>query len=487
MKVLFIFKKPMNPSALQRSFYPPAIFILGLHTAASAFLYYLFSKAVGQTYALPSFVKWMALYVFLQLAASGALLRYYHYRRYWLPFSLGLLVIGASLCQYFIMYHLVVLRMPNRFYIPIVFVVLGSNLLYGISILFTKAAKRPFFRAAGGLTVVLGIILLLTLALGLNAQDAQLKLMVEKVYTWASWAGLLVPVLLGLNFWREFKESGEKTETPFRRALPLRVALNTLMAVAAVTALVFAVRLSRQIDQEAGTALQPAQVSAMEKARAERFEAHTYVNRSGDTLRYRLMKPLNYDAQQKYPLVVCLHHGGAHGRDNVRQVEGSDAPFLAHYLNREKYPAFLFVPQCPQESSWQSPAVELLVMEAIGVLEDTFPIDVSRRYVMGTSGGGYGTWHLIGTHPGVFAAAIPRCGMGNLKLAPKMVQVPIWAFHGEKDELVPVRGSQEMIAAIRKAGGQPRYTEFPNAGHDIHSAFQETPGVLDWLFTQQRK
>jgi predicted peptidase len=199
------------------------------------------------------------------------------------------------------------------------------------------------------------------------------------------------------------------------------------------------------------------------------------------------MKPLNDDPSRKYPLVVCLHHGGARGRDNVRQVENSDAPFLAHYLHREKYPAFLFVPQCPQESTWQSPAVELLVMETIEALEQAFPIDAKRRYVMGTSLGGYGTWHLIGTHPDAFAAAIPRCGAGNSALAPNMVQVPVWAFHGVKDEDVPVRGSREMIEAIRKAGGQPRYTEFADAGHDIHRPFEETPGVLDWLFAQHRE
>ncbi len=477
----------MNPSALQRRFYLPAIFILGLHTAASAFYYYVFSRAGGQTYVLPSFPSWMVLFVLLQLAAAGVMLWYYHYRRYQLTFAAELLVILASLCQYFILYQLVIVKSSNRFYIPAAFVVLGANTLYGISILFTRAGKRPFLRAAGGLTAVLGGIFLFTLVWGLNTQDAHLKVRLEKAYIWASWVGLLIPVLFGLNFWWEYKESGEKTATTSPGASPLRVALNTLMVVAAVTALVFVVRLGHRINREAVTAVQPAPVSAMEEARAKRFEAHTYVNRAGDTLRYRLMKPFNYDPAKKYPLVVCLHHGGAHGRDNVRQVENSDAPFLAHYLNREKYPAFLFVPQCPQESNWQSPTIELLVMEAIGVLEKAFPIDASRRYVMGTSGGGYGTWHLIGAYPGVFAAAIPRCGAGNPALAPNLVKLPVWAFHGEKDEAVPVRGSREMVTAIRKAGGQPRYTEFPNAGHDIHTAFQETPGVLDWLFAQQLK
>ncbi len=87
----------------------------------------------------------------------------------------------------------------------------------------------------------------------------------------------------------------------------------------------------------------------------------------------------------------------------------------------------------------------------------------------------------------MFAAAIPICGGGDPDLGSNMVKVAVWAFHGEKDPLVPVSGSRDMIEAIRKAGGNPGYTEFDNAGHDIGRQFQDTPGVLGWLFAQQRK
>jgi len=209
-------------------------------------------------------------------------------------------------------------------------------------------------------------------------------------------------------------------------------------------------------------------------------------------MRYRLMKPLDYDAKNKYPLVVWLHHGGAPGTDNFRQIEGSGAAqLLSEPVNRKKYPAFLFVPQCPPGSSWGGnssyPAVDSLVFETISALEKEFDIDVKRRYVTGVSMGGFGTWHFICTRPKMFAAAIPVCGGGDPGLAQNIANEPIWAFHGRKDRSVPVKLSRDMIEAIKKAGGNPRYTEFPDEGHNIWNEVNNTPGLLDWLFAQKRE
>ncbi|WP_163381538.1 dienelactone hydrolase family protein [Cyclobacterium sp. SYSU L10401] len=171
-------------------------------------------------------------------------------------------------------------------------------------------------------------------------------------------------------------------------------------------------------------------------------------------------------------------------------MDGSwTAQLLAKSKNREKYPSFLFVPQCPPGSSWgvvpNLPVMDDLVFEAIKALETEFPIDETRRYVMGESLGGYGSWHFISTQPKMFAAAIPICGGGDPTLANRIVEVPIWAFHGAKDRIVPVEGSRKMISAIKEAGGNPRYTEFANEGHIISESFQKTEGLLDWVFAQQ--
>ncbi|GLU55527.1 hypothetical protein Dfri01_49880 [Dyadobacter frigoris] len=230
----------------------------------------------------------------------------------------------------------------------------------------------------------------------------------------------------------------------------------------------------------------PNQISEKAKGMASLFEARNYVNGNSDTLRYRFMKPLDYNPQNKYPLVVLLHHGGAHGTDNIIQVEGSDASLFSNYVNKRKYPAFLFIPQCPQNINWADPAMSQLTFEAIGDLEKQFSVDVKRRYVIGISGGGMGSWYFIGTHPEMFAAAIPMCGGTDVGLSDKMTDVAVWAFHGDKDPLAPVSSTRSIIAGIKKAGGHPKYTEFPNAGHNIGRQVQQTHGLLDWLFSQKK-
>jgi predicted peptidase len=197
--------------------------------------------------------------------------------------------------------------------------------------------------------------------------------------------------------------------------------------------------------------------------------------------------------------VVGLHGGGVRGTNNKSQIAGCvPAQVLSEQVNRKKYPSFVFVPQCPDGYNWGGyhnhpamidPSIDSLVFEAIYALEDKLSIDKRRCYVTGESLGGYGTWHFICLHPEMFAAAIPISGAGDPGLAPKIVDIPVWAFHGKQDGIVSVRGTRDMIDAIRKAGGSPRYTELPSAGHGMgYLVFINpgTPGLLEWLFEQRK-
>jgi predicted peptidase len=216
-----------------------------------------------------------------------------------------------------------------------------------------------------------------------------------------------------------------------------------------------------------------------------------YKQTNGKALPYRLMLPINYDSTKTYPLVVCLHGSSGCGSDNYKQVVTAlPAYMLSADSIRSKYPAFLLVPQCPLKSTWGGiaglPSVDSLVIETIQFLQDKFPIDKNRMYVTGNSLGGYGTWHLIGHHPEMFAAAVPICGSGDPELAPNMMNIPIWAFHGTKDQNVPVSGSRNVIEAIKKAGGKPLYTEFPDEAHDITKKVIDTRELVGWLFSQSK-
>jgi predicted peptidase len=218
------------------------------------------------------------------------------------------------------------------------------------------------------------------------------------------------------------------------------------------------------------------------------------------SLPYRLMKPADYDKASRYPLVVFLHGAGERGTDNDKQLVHGVAEF-ARAANRKKYPCFLIAPQCPDGKRWvevdwsakshtqplepSEPA--RLVLGSIEAVKKEFSIDTKRIYLTGLSMGGFGTWDLLARQPKLFAAAIPICGGGDPATAKKIAKIPIWAFHGDRDGAVIPQRSREMMAALEKAGGKPKYTEYRGVGHDSWTRTYRDPAVLAWLFQQKQK
>ena len=223
------------------------------------------------------------------------------------------------------------------------------------------------------------------------------------------------------------------------------------------------------------------------------FVARVYRN-ARETMPYRLFIPNEYNRQQKYPLMVWLHGAEGRGNDNLAQIRGDQIPGTHTWTKPEiqaKYPAFVLVPQ--DSGGWGQPSYLsrdtltgplVLVVDIVDSLKSEFSIDPKRIYVAGQSLGGMATWDLISKRPELFAAAIPLCGSGNPARAARLVNLPLWAFHGDADISIPVAGSRQMIAAVQKAGGHPRYTEYKGVGHDIWSRAFAEPGLVDWLFAQ---
>ncbi len=230
------------------------------------------------------------------------------------------------------------------------------------------------------------------------------------------------------------------------------------------------------------------------------MEKTTYKDAAGKVLRYRLLKPDNYDPKQSYPLVVFLHGAGERGDDNTKQLIHGVAEF-AKPENRKLHPCFLVAPQCPAGQKWsdvdwgadshkmpQEPAEPArLVLELIAAMQKDYSIDKKRIYITGLSMGGFGTWDLIARKPDLFAAAVPVCGGGDEATAPAIAKLPIWAFHGAKDTVVKPSRSVHMIDAIKKAGGDPKYTEYPNVGHDSWVKAYQDPEMMKWLFSQKKE
>ncbi|MEA3210723.1 MAG: hypothetical protein QOE70_3780 [Chthoniobacter sp.] len=231
----------------------------------------------------------------------------------------------------------------------------------------------------------------------------------------------------------------------------------------------------------------------------EAFEARTFTDAAGATLGYRLLKPRDYDAKQKYPLILFLHGAGERGVDNAAQLKHG-APLFVKPEVRDKYPCFVVAPQCPPEQKWadvdwgsdtpkQPEKVSAPMALALGALEAVqkeFSIDPDRLYVTGLSMGGYGTWDLVTRLPERWAAAAPVCGGGDKAFAARAKAIPLWAFHGLEDKTVKPARTREMIEAIVAAGGAPLLSEYPYTGHDSWTTAYGEPELLPWLFAQKR-
>lgn len=229
------------------------------------------------------------------------------------------------------------------------------------------------------------------------------------------------------------------------------------------------------------------------------YEPREYVGANNQSLKYRLLKPYQYSFGKKYPLIIFLHGAGERGSDNLITLKHGAKDF-ADEARRKEFPAYVLVPQCPKEKKWsevdwskesstlpdQASDTMQLLKELVDEMVENAGIDTDRIYITGLSMGGYGTWDAIARYPNFFAAAAPICGGGDPKTVDRFRNLPIWCFHGAKDPVVKVIRSQEMIDAIKKAGGNPRYTEYPDLQHDSWTVTYKNPEFYTWLFAQRK-
>lgn len=229
------------------------------------------------------------------------------------------------------------------------------------------------------------------------------------------------------------------------------------------------------------------------------FEASEYINDAGDTLRYRILLPEEFEEGLNYPLVLFLHGMGERGSDNKSQLEWGVGAFAEENF-RKDHPAIVIAPQAPDDDYWANldwrnegtglmdEATKPLQMayDLILKLSDDMPVDTNRLYITGLSMGGFGTWDLITRYSDTFAAAMPVCGGGDPTKAHVLTGLPIWNFHGALDDVVPPDLSRDMINAIREAGGTPGYTEYPDVDHFSWIPAYNDRFALDWLFKQKK-
>lgn len=225
-----------------------------------------------------------------------------------------------------------------------------------------------------------------------------------------------------------------------------------------------------------------------------------------DTLAYRILMPENFDPAKQYPVLFFLHGSGERGNDNTSQLTHGGNLFLKPEL-RAKFPAIIIFPQCPEESFWsnvkfnEQDAAERFTflkggkpskaMKAlIGLVDQTVKKDYvnpKQVYVGGLSMGGMGTFELLRRKRKTFAAAFSICGADDIRNVNKFKHIPLWIFHGAKDDVVNPKYSIAIANQLKIIGKEVKVTIYPEANHNSwDNAFAESE-LFPWLFEHQKK
>jgi predicted peptidase len=223
------------------------------------------------------------------------------------------------------------------------------------------------------------------------------------------------------------------------------------------------------------------------------FVDKTYKGPDGTEHKYVLFVPHNYKKDTPTPTILFLHGAGETKPKEGAKTKGTpkmpvEVGIGPAIKKREKtFPFLTIIPQAPTFGWGAGSAGAKMALGILEQVEKEYSVDPKRVYLTGLSMGGMGTWSLAVTMPDKWAAIVPICGRGDPKQAEKIKDLPTWAFHGDADPAVNVSGSRDMIAAIKKAGGDPKYTEYPGVGHNSWDKAYDTNELYEWLLKQHKK
>jgi predicted peptidase len=213
---------------------------------------------------------------------------------------------------------------------------------------------------------------------------------------------------------------------------------------------------------------------------------------TGKKVNYLLFRPTDYvfDSTNRWPLILFLHGAGERGSDVWKAATHGPSKYIAQHPD---FPFILVIPQCPEKERWSN---EVL----LGLLDEVThnnKVDATRVYLTGLSMGGYGTWNLGTTYPEKFAAIAPICGGGEAisvlltgydGRSAEIKSLPVWAFHGAKDPVVPISESERMVKLMKDAGcKEVEFTVYPEAEHNCWTETYNNPKLYEWFLQHQRK
>ncbi|MBV9123880.1 MAG: dienelactone hydrolase family protein [Planctomycetes bacterium] len=214
------------------------------------------------------------------------------------------------------------------------------------------------------------------------------------------------------------------------------------------------------------------------------FLGCVYKAPDGQEYKYALFVPYSDKGDKPFPLIVFLHGSGEAGKDGKKETTVGIGPAVKK--QEQTFPFLVLFPQS-RDPDWEDADDKNRVIAELDEVEKEYKIDPKRVYLTGLSSGGDAVWALAAEYPDRWAAIIPIVGEGNPADAAKIKDIPCWAFEGGRDDKETVDSNHAMIQALKDAGGDPKYTEFPDLNHMCWDRAYNDPQVMDWLGQQHRK
>jgi predicted peptidase len=202
-----------------------------------------------------------------------------------------------------------------------------------------------------------------------------------------------------------------------------------------------------------------------------------------ETLQYYLYYPEDYlsNPSQTYGLLLFLHGGGESG-ESREEFKTNDPPKLLK--EGKQFPFLILAPHNPHERKWWNTEAVMQLLDSI-VAENR--VDINRIYLTGISRGGNAVWEMATQYPDRFAAMAVVCGMAPLPYAHWIdKKMPIWVFHGELDETIPVEESDAMVEKLKSMNYNIQYTRYKGVGHNAWDRAYTTDSLYTWLAKQKR-
>ncbi len=200
----------------------------------------------------------------------------------------------------------------------------------------------------------------------------------------------------------------------------------------------------------------------------------------GVNLPYRKAE-INKDKDSKAALVLYLHGGSSKGSDNTAQMGEPAVETITEYLSGQGIKSVFLVPQCPSDKSWGG-TMNGVLKSLIDTYVANGTVDASQVYIFGGSMGGTGTWSMVSSYPGVFAAAMPVAGDPSKCDAAKVAATPVLTVMGTADTIMDLDKVSVFVEGLKAQGGTARMDTEQDWTHEDVCEKSYTKERLDWVF-----